>query len=159
MNIVLNLDNTRTVNNFNWYPLQNNAKNVFIWDINKKVKGENEPVIYRFVLLHSEAGKVTVYIGEGGSLRGPANNPLCSQWRNPSGRRVREKNKTYIEQYIQNNDSNGWTEILLNTNPVVNLSNKGERNFFEKLLIGSYYQEYKRLKQDFEGIPNFLNKP
>ncbi len=68
MNIVLNLDNTRTVYNFNWYPLQKNGKNDFMWDINKVAKGKDEPVIYRFVLLHPKAGIVTVYIGEGGVM-------------------------------------------------------------------------------------------
>jgi len=157
MNIELNLDNTKTVLNFQWTPLQKDGHNIYLWELDHKRDGENQPVIYRFVLVHPNAGKVTIYVGEGSSLNGPERNNLVHQY---GGKATGRKTREEVKEYIAGQKLQGWTELLcLSNEPKITLANEEERKFLQELLIGAYYLEHRELKSKFSTIPRFLNKP
>ena len=157
MNIELNLDNTKIILNFSWISLQKNGHNVYLWELDEKKNGRDQPVIYRFVLVNTRAGKITVYVGEGESLNGPRKNNLASQWKQTPGE-TRQRVKESILQ-LKRRGLHGWTEILLHTEPNIDLSDEKERKFLQELLISAYYQEHRKLYSKFPCIPGFLNKP
>ena len=152
MNIELNLDNTKTILNFRWISLQKDGHSVYLWDLDKKGTEKDQPAIYRFVLVDTNAGKITVYIGEGRSLNGPERNNLVHQWKQTPG-----ETRQRVKGYIQRVRLPGWTEILCK--PEIDLSNEKERKFLQELLIGAYYQEHRKLSSEFPAIPEFLNEP
>ena len=155
MNIELNMDNRKITLNFGWVPLQRDGRNIYLWELDEKKDGEDQSVIYRFVLLHPNAGKITIYVGEGRSLNGPERNNSVHQYNQTPGQ-TRQRIKEYILQQAR---PYGWTElILLSDEPRVDLSNEEERRFFQEILIGAYYQEHRELKSKFPTIPKFLNK-
>ncbi len=96
-----------------------------------------------------------MYIGEGASLNGPKKRNLVYQWRETPG-----ETRKGVKYYIERNKLQGWTEIfrLISSNVKVDLSNVRERKFLEKLLIGVYYLENRRLKRRVGVIPDFLNQ-
>ena len=155
MNIELNLDYTKTVLSFGWIPLQKDGRNIYLWDLDRKKNGKDQPVIYRFVLTETNAGKITIYVGEGRSLNGPERNNLVHQWKQTPGK-TRQRVKNYIQRQA---GLRGWTEILLPTEPDIDLSNERERKFLQELLIGAYYQEHRKLSSKFPAIPEFQNAP
>jgi len=151
--IRLNLDNERMTFTFSWKPLLENNERISLWEVTDMSKIDNRPVIYRFLLKHPQARNVTVYIGESGSLK-----KLISEYKYPNKRETRKKVRDSIQRYTSKINCKGWTELLQPGEPRIDLSNKTERRLVEKLVIGAYYQEYKKLKAKFKDIPRFLNE-
>jgi hypothetical protein len=102
-------------------------------------------------------GKVTIYVGEGKSLNGPAKSNLVYQY---SGKATGRKTREEVKEYIAEQKLNGCTELLsLADDSKIDLYNEQERKCLEASLIGAYYLEHRELKSKSPNISKFLNKP
>ena len=156
MEIRAGLDNTAHTKSFQWQPLAYQGKNIYLWDLPEQKSGVDTPVIYRFVMDFPNVGLITIYIGEGTSLNGPAKTNSAHQYCQGSGP-TRQRVKSYIRA---NSTHAGWTELLvLPENDSAILQDDACRKFLQELLIGAYFFEHRILKAKHSGLPDFLNKP
>lgn len=139
-----------------WEPLQNQQVWCYVWEYPAAKKtDQNLPVVYRHVLQIPQVGIVTIYVGEGSSLRGPDKYNLRYQYSNGGHGTTRVK----VRDYVAGRSEKGWTEILSLKKPIVNLIDDRERKFLQMTFIVAYYWEHQRLLAQGHTIPEFLNDP
>lgn len=149
----LNLNGQATNFSFEWRPLTANGEKCYIWQYGQVKSGSDLPVVYRHVLDMPNIGIVSVYVGEGESLNGPAKRNLVFQYGGHGETRIR------VKSYLQGRHETGWTDILELFHPLISFNDSQLRKFVEDTFIVAYFWEHQRLLALKPGVPDFLNKP
>jgi len=154
----IKINNETLINyKFEWVPLNEGNRNLFIWQYHQTKNLPNRATIYRHVVHCKGVGMVTLYVGEGASLNGPYKYNLVYQYNGQHGE-TRMNVKKYINNYIRRKKSNGWTEILNINTKGINLEDKKFRKALESTFIAVYFFQYQKLTSSLDDAPLFQNK-
>ena len=153
MHLLLKLAEQNTDFDFTWEPLVARSARCYIWQCAQVKSGIDLAVVYRHVLDMPQVGIVTVYIGEGESLNGPAKHNLVYQYSGHGDTRQR------VRRYLESHPESGWTEILKLEKPSLDLKDDRLRKFVQDTLIAVYFWEHRQLQKLVTNLSEFLNKP